>query len=71
MRPLSFLSLVCCFLYQLTQFSLAADSVRLKGCEGEVAALVDERWRSITSDWENYDDDMPLEERHQMVVEDD
>lgn len=44
--------------------SLSVTSVRLKGCEGEVAARLDERWRLVTYDWENYDDgDMPYEER--------
>lgn len=47
-------------------------SVRLKGCEGEVAALVDARWKHITYDWENYDDgDLPVDEREVMIVEDD
>ena len=47
-------------------------SVRLKGCEGEVAALLDVRWKQITYDWENYDEgDMPLDERGAMIVEDD
>jgi hypothetical protein len=47
-------------------------SVRLKGCEGEVAALLDPRWKLVTYDWENYDiGDMPMDERENMVVEDD
>jgi hypothetical protein len=46
--------------------------VRLKGCEGEVAALLDPRWKLVTYDWENYDiGDMPMDERENMVVEDD
>lgn len=47
-------------------------SVRLKGCEGEVAAYLDTRWKLVTYDWENYDDgDLPLDERQAMAVEDD
>jgi hypothetical protein len=40
-------------------------SVRLKGCEGEVAARLDNRWKLVTYDWENFDDggDMPLDEQ--------
>lgn len=47
-------------------------SVRLKGCEGEVAARLDNRWKLVTYDWENYDDgDMPVDERESLAVEDD
>jgi hypothetical protein len=45
-------------------------SVRLKGCEGEIAGLLDERWRQITYDWENFDDDVPMDERREMTLED-
>ena len=47
-------------------------SGRLKGCEGEVAARLDERWKLVTYDWENYEyGDMPMDEREAMAVEDD
>jgi hypothetical protein len=41
---------------------------RLKGCEEEVAALLDERWNPIVLDWKsrdmiNHDDDAPVDER--------
>jgi hypothetical protein len=38
---------------------------RLKGCEAEVAALLDEQWKPIVLDWETpmeYED-APLDER--------
>jgi hypothetical protein len=38
---------------------------RLKGCEAEVAALLDEQWRPIVLEWEIAmdDEDAPLDER--------
>lgn len=38
---------------------------RLKGCEAEVAKLLDDRWRPIVLEWEIAlgDDDVPLDER--------
>jgi hypothetical protein len=32
---------------------------------------LDERWRQITYDWENFEDDVPMDERRGMTVEDD
>ena len=38
---------------------------RLKGCEAEVASLLDDRWRPVVLEWEIAmdDDDVPLDER--------
>lgn len=41
---------------------------RLKGCEAEVARLLDEQWRPIVLEWEIAmdDEDAPLDERRGM-----
>lgn len=41
---------------------------RLKGCEAEVANMLDDHWKPIVLEWEHAmdDEDIPLDERRGM-----
>ena len=53
----------CCQLCTEAYSLMFRISSRLKGCESEVAALLDEQWKGTTVDWISLEDANPIDGR--------